>query len=225
MTLPTYRISKCFILALFLTALLPFGSFAAEENDQGTVEINIFNREGEAVVGNWYLHRGISQVNTIVRNGASGEVFSQPEGTYFLEAQKSSYYPFRRIESDNPQWLTAGETIVYNVRYFKTEEEMLTYDERTPLTAEEADEPEPVPAPEVTEPPAPNPPAPVYDPYNDRTYMGPEGLYPPASPSPAPATSAFSLSAPLELAQTGAPALILLIGSAVLGGLAMRRKK
>ncbi|MBN2095871.1 hypothetical protein JW752_00530 [Candidatus Peregrinibacteria bacterium] len=223
MTLPTYKISKCFILALFLTALLPFGSFAAEESDQGTIEINIFNREGERVVGNWYLHRGILQMNTIVRNGASGEVFSQPEGTYFLEAQKSNYYPFRRIESDNPQWLTAGETIVYNVRYFKTEEEMLAYDERTPLTAEEAAEPAPAPAPEATEPPAPNPPAPAYNPYNDRTYMGPEGLYPPAAPVPAP--TAFDLSAPLQLAQTGAPALMLLIGSAVLGGLITRKRK
>ena len=112
------------VLALLLVTLLPFQSFAQEE-DMGTIVINILDGEGEAMTGNWFLHRGISRLNTTVRNGANSETFLFSWGTYFLETQPVHQHPFHMVESENPQLLMPGETITYNVFYFKTEEEMV----------------------------------------------------------------------------------------------------
>ena len=236
-----YRISKYFLLTLLIVALLPINSLtdlsvralaaSDEEVNLGTININLYDQNYDDFRGDWYLHQGTTIMGRVVRNGTSDETFDIENSVYFLEIRKIwETHPFYLVHSDNPQTLEAGGNITFNVQYFETEEQMLARidsGDQPPAPEPEPEPEEPAPEPEPEEP-APEP-EPEPDPEDSRTYMGPEGTHPPAAPAPAPAPApvyaAPDFSTPPVLAQTGAPVLMFLAGSVLLGGLITRRKK
>ncbi len=221
-----YKVGKYFLLTMLIVAILPINSLADEEANLGTININLYDQSYEDFRGGWYLHQGTTIKGPMQRNGISDETFDIEYGVYFLEVRKIwGTHPFYLIRSDNPQTLETGGSITFNVQYFETEEQMLA---RMDDPAVMEPEPEPIPEPDPT--PEPEPvvapePAVVIDPADSRTYMGPEGTRPPAAPAPAPVYVVEVFSTPPVLAQSGAPALLLLIGSTLLGGLITRRRK
>lgn len=239
-----YKVGKYLLLTLFIATLLPINNLADlsvralaasdEEASLGTINVNLYDQNYEDCGGDWYLHQGTTIKGLIKRNGISDETFDIENGVYFLEVRKIwETHPFYLVHSDNPQTLEAEGDVTYNVQYFETEEQMLARmdagdqppaPEPTPEPDPEIDEPEPEPEPVVDSEPVE--PVVVVDPADSRTYMGPEGTHPPAAPAPAPTAYVVEeFSTPPALAQTGAPALILLIGSAIFGGLIARKRK
>lgn len=233
-----YRVGKYFLLTLLIATLLPINNLADlsvralatsdEEASLGTININLYDQNYEDFIGNWYLHQGTTIKGRLIRNSISDETFDIENGVYFLEVRKIwKTHPFYLVHSDNPQTLEAEGEITYNVQYFETEEQMLARMNDGDLPPEPEPNPAPEPEPVVEPEPEPEPePVVVVDPADSRTYMGPEGTRPPATPAPAPVVYVVEeFSTPPALAQTGAPALMLLIGSAIFGGLIAKRRK
>lgn len=234
MTFSFSRSAKNGLLALALIGLLiPNATLAYEGADQGKITIRVTDETGSTIAGNWYLYNGISEKNPLVRNGAKGENFTFPAGTYFFEAQPaSSVRPYRLIRSENPQRLLAGGSITFSVQYFKTEEQKKaaianstsgTSAEPQPIVPATVTEPEPIPPvilPAVS--PALSAPKPT------RTPLTSAESYPPIT---APSTPESAADTPagnqaMSLAVTG-PAMAtpaLLAFSILLSALVLRKK-
>jgi hypothetical protein len=232
------QIFKKIILIAILFLILPNASKAADEINLGKIIVNIHDENNNAYVGNWFLHNGITANGTVVRNGSSGETFNLEAGTYFIEAQKSdNIRPYRLIRSDNPQTVTAGETITFDIQYFQTEDQKNnpgTFAE--PVIAEPAAEPAPIviaPAPSAdytadTTASDDNAEDTSSSDQFGRTYMGPEepiAISAPAEPTET-VTDEIDQATPIELAKTGPEASLLLLAiSGLLGGIITMRKK
>ena len=232
---------KNLIIIIALLFSFPSSAIMADVSTQGKVIINVYDENSKPYVGNWYLYQGINDKGMTLRNGSSGETFTFQAGTYFLNVyKKDTIRPYHVIYSNNPQTLKANETITYNVQYFKTAEEMAN------ASAPTVTEPAPVET-VTTTPPIVSETTESVDtaatdsdtgasdssesPTLSRTYMGPRVTLadlPNTSVSPATdsgSSSGGSENLPLQLAQTGSPALLILIFSGLLGSIAVRRKK
>ncbi len=231
--------------ALFVMAFLPLSALAQQSNENGTVKIIITDENRNPFSGNWFLHQGTSIKGHLVRNGSSGEEFSMPAGHYYLEAQrKSSRYPLVWLKSVNPQTLEAGKTLRWELQYFKTQEE-LDAAKNAPAPAPTsaptapASKPEPNPAPKPT--PTLLPAKTTTSPAVKRTVSINPNSYKTvpdfnSSPTTSDTTTASHEVVPqsealvpreagMQLAQTGNPALLLLVFSGLMGGLAVRKRK
>ncbi|MCK5601692.1 hypothetical protein KAR91_07485 [Candidatus Pacearchaeota archaeon] len=123
---------KNIFLFLCVLAILPFGLSHAQSNT-GEMQINIYDQDGQPFSGTWYLHQGPNDDGLTIRNGSLGETFQLNEGYYTLVAHGKTYqYPYVVIHSDNPQEVITGQTAVFNVQYFQTEEQMLNATGETP---------------------------------------------------------------------------------------------
>lgn len=127
---------------MLLATFAPLRTLAADPTDQGKITIEVSDPNGKALIGDWYLHQGSTDLGFVVRNGSKGEVFNASAGTYFLEVRNLKAYPFRKVLTANPQTLEIGGTLRFGVRYFVTEEQMAnaTSDPvvETPVTVEPA---------------------------------------------------------------------------------------
>ncbi len=236
---------KKLLFALLIATLLPLTSLAVDiEKEKGTVTINVYDENNQKFSGNWFLHQGTSTKGRIVRNGTSGETFDIDDGNYYLEAQrKNSRYNYYIIYSNNPQTLEIDGEITYKIQYFKTQEDFETAKangDTTPTPTPTPEPPTPTPAPTPTpEPPTPTP-TPIPTPTNptaDRDYLGPDpssSNYVPlfnispvdnATEQTTESENELSQNLPLQLAETGNPALLLLVISGLAGGLAVRKRK
>ena len=259
MILLTYNLNnmksvKNVILIILLLLAFPTSAFMAEVSNQGTITINVYDENNKPYMGNWYLHQGTNEKGLVLRNGSSGETFSFKEGTYFLRVyKKDSTHPYNVIYSNNPQTLTADETITFNVQYFKTQEEMnnassssttetsSTDTDTTDISdtsssdtnaesSSDSDETTTDLASTDTSSEDESETETATGTTYSRTYMGPRVTYDDLHDSDTAASSGSSAgsgsaSLPLELAQTGSPAFLLLIFSGLLGRFAARRKK
>jgi len=229
---------KYMILIIFLLFAFPASAFTAEVNNQGTIIINVYDENNKPYIGNWYLYQGTTNSGQLVRNGSSGEKFSFPAGVYFLEVLKKEIrYPYHMIRSDNPQTLIAGQTITYYAQYFQTSEQMAnppalsgpSAPAETSGTSESSVSPDTSSTDtEATDTSAgsASPAEPTGTIYS-RTYMGPRVTMEDVTGGSAPTSSGSGglSSQPLQLAQTGSPAFLLLIFSSLIGGIAIARKK
>lgn len=120
-----FSLRKITVLILIIL-IIPFIALAEEGDDLGTITINTVAQDNNAISGKWYLHRGGAN-GTVVRNGLSGETFNVEVGTYYLEARRTSggdVYKAYQITTENPQSVAAGESATFNVRYYRTQEDL-----------------------------------------------------------------------------------------------------
>ena len=225
-----------FIFAIIILAayIIPFTALAAEsEPTTGTVVINVTDEYGDDVSGNWLLHFG----TRTIRNGMRSYSFETDPHSYTLEARAANNYPYRVITTENPQMLEAGETITFDVMYFKTEEDMIAAEARDyailgktekEVAAEEVvveeEEEEEAPAPAVTTPTKPSLPV-VYAPTFEtapQPYV-PEFTEAPAGNEEAPVEESNIMAVP-ALAATG-PGLLALLAASAMGGIIAGKKK
>lgn len=116
------------VIFIFSALIMAFPSrLMAAESTMGTIHISVVAENGENVSGNWYLHRGTTENGYLIRNGSFGETFQAEEGYYYLEVRGlASSRPYFIRYSKNPQFLYGGSSIAFSVKYFKTQEEMLS---------------------------------------------------------------------------------------------------
>lgn len=160
-------LSRKFAASLMASlAILISGAYAAAPvvPDTGNVEIRVIDEKNQKFSGNWYLHQGVNEKGMVLRNGSSGEKFSMPVGNYYLEAQrKDALHPYYFLMSKNPQTLPGGESILFEIQYFPTEEARDAAEKNyTEGQSVSAPTPNPAPAPAPAPIPAPAPaPAPT----------------------------------------------------------------
>ena len=239
---------KKLIIFLIVLTFSPVATLADDEDpSMGTVIINVQDKNGDDVSGNWLLHH-MNVKGMIVRNGMKSDEFGMDDGTYFLEVRNTSYYEAYVIDEDKTQTLEPGGNITYNITYYRTEEDMYTTDDPEtdePAEESESDE-ETTPDPEA-EPPTEEPaeesesdeettPEPLAGPTPEpvEPIVGTYYVYAPAFDTPPDTTSApaasdseeYDLGDVTVLATTG-PALLFLLIPSAFGGLylAVRRKK
>jgi hypothetical protein len=104
---------------LALSTLVP-GSFAVffDNDDRGTVTINVTDANGNPAVGNWYFYAGRNDKGLLYRNGTMGEKFQAPTGYYHLVFFTKYPYPSVKLYSENTQELTKGGSVTFNLVYF-----------------------------------------------------------------------------------------------------------
>jgi len=120
-------------------SLLTATAIAANDYDpnKGTVAVNVADGSGNAISGNWYLHQ--FNINGIVpRNGSSSEVFQINPSTYYLEARLAGSYGAYWLKSTNPQPVSAGQTITFDLVYYATQEAKEQAQEFAQMQASEA---------------------------------------------------------------------------------------
>ncbi len=260
------KLIKNIFLSLCVLAILPFGLSHAQSST-GKMQVNVYDQDNQPFSGTWYLHQGPNEKGLTIRNGSLGETFQLNEGYYTLVAHGKTYqYPYVVIHSDNPQRVIAGETAVFNIQYFQTEEQMLTATGEAPTTTTTTSAPvttntkiefdefgcnrlegyawcereqkcakpwylackvkkteEPV-VEEITE-------EPVRSPIVRSSYVSPRSYRDVPTFNMAPTTSTPTVTSAatpetFELAATGpSAALAAMIGSMMLSGIAIRRKK
>jgi hypothetical protein len=204
--------------------------------NKGTIVINVTNGNGTEISGNWYLHQG--GINGAVpRNGSSGEVFQITPGIYYLEVQSTGTYKAYWLKNTNPQSVSAGQTITFDLAYYTNQEAKDQAQELAAMQAaeaaaepvvEEAVEPvieeavEPPAEEETTEeavteeepavviPPAPSVPTVIID-------VPTWGTPPSATSATESEGESYDLGAVTSLAQTGPGMLALLIPSSIAG--------
>jgi len=211
--------------------------------DKGTVIVNVSDSTGNAVSGKWYLHQ-FNISGFVPRNGSSSEVFQIQPGTYYLEARLSGSYGAYWLKSKNPQSVSAGQTITFDLAYYATQEAKEQAQEFAEMQANEAAAlaaEEPV-TEEVVEPIAEE--APDEETVDEETTAEEEVLatvtllipnepettsYVPTfdtAPSADSEDESYDLGAIESLAQTGPELAVLFIPSAIAGlWFATRRKK
>ncbi len=108
---------------LLLVALVPFSSFATD--DTGQITVSIVDENKDSFPGMWYIRQGGSK-GAVLRNGTYGEKFNFGPGVYYLQVHpKNPDHPYYFLSSTNPQTLTSGGNINFQVQYFKTEADKL----------------------------------------------------------------------------------------------------
>jgi hypothetical protein len=232
-----------FVMAFsFVTAV----ALAANDYDpdKGTVAVNVSDSTGNAVSGTWYLHQyNIS--GAVPRNGSSSEVFQIAPGTYYLEARLAGTYKAFWLKSTDPQSVSAGQTMTFDLVYYATQEAKeqaqqfaeMQADEATALADEEAVA-EPVAEPvEITaeepiaetieEAPAEeSAPSTVTLPAQDELTTTSEVPTFNTAPTTDSVDEGYEIGAITGLAQTGPELAVLFIPSAVAGlWFATRRRK
>jgi hypothetical protein len=113
---------------MFGSLLLPIASHADTEPEagKGVIRINLFDKNSDPILGEWYLFEGTEAKGIPLRSGVSSETLLVEPGIYFLEVRKQwNGYPFALEHSPNPQLVNVGETATFNVQYFKHQEDML----------------------------------------------------------------------------------------------------
>ncbi len=210
--------------------------------NKGTVVVNVADGNGTAIPGNWYLHQ-FNINGTVPRNGSSGETFQIASGTYYLEARLAGIYKAYWLKSTNPQSVSAGQTITFDLAYYATQEAKEIAQSQPQVQAEEPvvepvveEATEPVVEEAVTETAAEesssgNEPVAISEvptfetPPNGPVFISDVPTFE-TPPSASPADESYELGAVTSLAQTGPAAIILLIPSSVAGlWFALRRKK
>lgn len=134
------------LVGFFALGLIPAGTFAATTS---TVTVSVQDENGNSFSGSWYLHKGTTINGFLIRNGSGGETFEADTGSYYLEVRGiPGDHPYYYLHSDNPLYLDEGQTVVFNVQYFETEEDMLAASGNAP-TPETPGETETVVTPDI----------------------------------------------------------------------------
>lgn len=124
--------ASVFIVVITLMFITPL---CRAEESEGTITVSILDENGKPAGGNWYLYYGTTHNNYLARRGSVSESFRAPEGYYFLEVEgqaKSSPYFLRY--SRTPQYLSQNGSVIFNMQYYGTQEDMLAASGRPPAT-------------------------------------------------------------------------------------------